>query len=259
MGPDVGIAAFATIVLTATAIAAVPRSWHPLLVTITVVVGLQLEWLAAESVSPPSPGDTLRRSALRSHFARDRYRETARCRASRARPSRRADLHARLVRGNDDADAPALRRARRSRSHPARSGRGLGRSAFAALYARRLPDLGLAVGVAALALAAVGTADLLSDAALTLAWAAQALVFLALTRRLGDARLHAFGLIYFGLAAVSVLVSAGNPAYLFDRAADQLAGALPLAAVAVAAIGGALLPPRGLSPPHGVGPAGVRR
>ena len=114
---------------------------------------------------------------------------------------------------------------------------------FAALYARRLPDLGLAVGVAALALAAVGTADLLSDAALTLAWAAQALVFLALTRRLGDARLHAFGLIYVGLAAVSVLVSAGNPAYLFDRAADQLAGVLPLAAVAVAAIGGALLPP----------------
>ena len=47
---------FATIVLIATAIAAVPRSWHPLLVTISVVVGLQVEWLAAESVSPPGPG-----------------------------------------------------------------------------------------------------------------------------------------------------------------------------------------------------------
>ena len=47
---------FATIVLIATAIATVPRSWHPLLVTISVVVGLQVEWLAAESVSPPGPG-----------------------------------------------------------------------------------------------------------------------------------------------------------------------------------------------------------
>ena len=52
-------------------------------------------------------------------------------------------------------------------------------------------------------------------------------------------------MIYVGLAAISVLVSAGNPAYLFDRAADQLAGVLPLAVVAVAAMAGAA-PARGL-------------
>ena len=232
---------FATIVLMAAAIATVPRSWHPLLVTISVVVGLQVEWLAAESVSPPGPG-TLFVAAL---FVLTLLA---------------IGIGRQLVAGQAELDPLALTYTLVSfaatmmltlQLFDERGDRGVTLLAaaavwalvFAALYARRLPDLGLAVGVAALALAAVGTADLLSDAALTLAWAAQALVFLALTRRLGDARLHAFGLIYLGLAAVSVLVSAGNPAYLFDRAADQLAGVLPLAAVAVAAIGGALLPP----------------
>jgi uncharacterized membrane protein len=235
--------AFATIVLVATAIAAVPRSWHPLLVTISVVVGLQVEWLAAESVSPPGPG-TLFVAAL---FV---FALLA------------VGVGRQLVAGQTELDPLALTYTlvsfaatmmltlqlfdeRGDRGDTLLAAAAVWALVFAALYARRLPDLGLAVGVAALALAAVGTADLLSDAALTLAWAAQALVFLALTRRLGDARLHAFGLIYLGLAAVSVLVSAGNPAYLFDRAADQLAGVLPLAAVAVAAIGGALLPPEG--------------
>ena len=225
----------------ATAIAAVPRSWHPLLVTISVVVGLQVEWLAAESVSPPGPG-TLFVAAL---FV---FTLLA------------IGIGRQLVAGQAELDPLALTYTlvsfaatmmltlqlfdeRGDRGATLLAAAAVWALVFAALYARRLPDLGLAVGVAALALAAVGTADLLSDAALTLAWAAQALVFLALTRRLGDARLHAFGLIYLGLAAVSVLVSAGNPAYLFDRAADQLAGVLPLAAVAVAAIGGALLPP----------------
>ena len=37
--------------------------------------------------------------------------------------------------------------------------------------------------------------------------------------------------------AVSVLVLVGKPAYLFDDAADRLAGMLPLAAVAAPAVG----------------------
>jgi predicted membrane protein DUF2339 len=116
--------------------------------------------------------------------------------------------------------------------------------AFAALQARRLHDLGLVVGVAALALAAVGTADLLSDEALTIAWAAEALVLFAIARRLGDARLQVLGLVYSCLAAGSVLVSEGELDRLFDESADHLAAVLPLASVAAAAIGGALLAPR---------------
>ena len=77
------------------------------------------------------------------------------------------DLHARLVRGNDDADARALDD-RGDRGVTLLAAAAVWALVFAALYARRLPDLGLAVGVAALALAAVGTADLLSVAALSL-------------------------------------------------------------------------------------------
>src|SRR5262249_51779468 len=113
----------------------------------------------------------------------------------------------------------------------------------AALASRRLPDLALAVGAAALALGAIGTADLLSDSALTIAWAGQALVLVWLARRLGDARLQAMGLVYVVLAGISALAGAGRLEQLFDEQDDQLSAVIPLAAVAAAAIGGALLIP----------------
>ena len=103
---------------------------------------------------------------------------------------------------------------------------------FAALYARRLPDLGLAVGVAALALAAVGTADLLSDAALTLAWAAQALS--ASRSACGSAMRGSrrSGSVYAVLAAVHVLGVDGQAGILiFDEPPISSSAVLPLAAV----------------------------
>jgi uncharacterized membrane protein len=235
-------AAFATIVLVATAAAAVPRRWHPLLVTITLVVGAQVEWLAAEAGSPAGPGTVTVATAFVLTLLG-------------------IAVGRQLVAGAAEVDPLALAYTLASfwvtlmltmQLFDERAERGVALLAasavwalvLAALAARRLPDLGIVVGVSALALAAVGTADLLSDAALTLAWAGQALVFLVLAHRLLDARLHAMGLMYVVLAAISVLVGAGAPGLLFDETADQLGGVLPLAAVGVAAIAGAVLVPR---------------
>jgi uncharacterized membrane protein len=233
--------AFATIVLIGAACAAVPRAWHPLLVVISVLVAGQVEWLAVEAVSPVDPGTV----AVATAFVLTLLGIA---------------VGRQLVSWADEVDPLGLTYALVSLSatmlltvqlFEERGDRGVVLLAaaavwalvFAALSARRLPDLGLVVGVSALALAAVGTADLLSDAALTLAWAAQALLFAIVARRLGDARLQAMGFVYLTLAAVSALVSSAKPEYLFDKDADQLAGVLPLGAVAVAAIGGALFVP----------------
>jgi uncharacterized membrane protein len=235
-------AAFATIVLAATATAAVPRAWHPLLVAISVVVGVQVEWLAVEAASPVDPGTVgvaLAFMLILLGIAVGRQ------------------LVSRLT---TEVDPLALRYALVAFSTTMilafqlfddRTERGVSLLAASAIWAlaagalatRRLPDLTLVVGTSALAAAAVGTADLLSDAALTLAWAGQALAFAALARRLGDARLQATGIVYLALAGVSVLVSNGRLDFLFDQGADQLAGVPPLAAVALAAAGSAVFTP----------------
>src|SRR4029079_16913 len=100
--------------------------------------------------------------------------------------------------------------------------------AFLALQIRRSPDLALVLGTSALALAAVGTADLVSDAALTLAWAAEAVVFAIVASRLRDARLQAASFVYAVLAAGHALVAEGRLDRLFDMDADHVQGVLPL-------------------------------
>jgi uncharacterized membrane protein len=235
-------AAFATIVLVAAAAAAVPRVWHPLLVTISVVVGVQIEWLASGAAAPPDPGTLVTVTAFVLTLLGIGIGRQLVSRVVEVDPL--ALTYVLISFATTMMLALQLFDERGDRGAALLAAAAIWALVVAALQARRLPDLALAVGVAALALAAVGTADLLSDAALTIAWAAQALVLFAVARRLGDARLESFGIVYVGLSAVSAVVTAGQPGYLFDDAADQLAAVLPLAAVAAAAIGGALMLPR---------------
>ena len=234
-------AAFATIVLVATAGAAVPRAWHPLLVTISLVVGAQIEWLVWEAPTPADPGTVATVTVFvlallgigvgRQLVARPAEVDPLALSYVLVSFASTMLLVFQLFDERGDRGAALLAAA------------AIWALVVAALQARGLSDLALAVGVSALALAAVGTADLLSDAALTIAWAAEGLVLFTVAHRLRDARLHSLGLVYVCLAGISVLVSAGEPGLLFDEAADQLAGVLPLAAVAAAALGGALLTP----------------
>jgi hypothetical protein len=71
---------------------------------------------------------------------------------------------------------------------------------FATLHRLRHRDLAAVVGLSALALAAVGTADLISDAALTIAWAVEGILLAAVARRLRDARLQTMSIAYAALA-----------------------------------------------------------
>ena len=235
-------AAFAVIVLAATALAAVPRRWHPLLLTISVVVGLQVEWLVAGVATPADPGTVSVATAF--------VLTLLGIGIGRQLVSRLAEVDSFAVTYVLASFAATMMLTlqlfdeRHERGATLLAAATVWAFVVAALQARRLPDLGLVVGVAALALGAVGTADLLSDAVLPIAWAAEALVLFAVARRLGDVRLQALAIVYTVLAGVSALISAGRPHYLFDVAADQLAGVLPLAAVAAAATGGALLVPR---------------
>jgi uncharacterized membrane protein len=234
-------AAFAVIVLVAAAVVAVPRGWHELLVAATVVVGAQVEWLAAEP--PPVSAGTV---AVAAAFTL--------CLLGVA-------VGRQLVSRMLEVDALALGYALASfgvtlvlsiQLLDERSDRGIALLSAAAVWALvftalqlwRLPDLAIAVGVSALALAAVGTADLLSDSALTIAWAAEAVVLALLARHLRDARLQATAMTYGALAAVHALATAGRPAFLFEESADQLAAVLPLATAALATAAAGLLVPK---------------
>ena len=81
----------------------------------------------------------------------------------------------------------------------ARGRRRLGRCLARAAGARPLARVRRRL--LAFALIAVATADLLSDDALALAWAAQAILLSALAGRLRDARLQVGGLVYLALAS----------------------------------------------------------
>ena len=85
-----------------------------------------------------------------------------------------------------------------------------GPSRWAALF-RRQPALGLVLGVSALTLAAVASADLLSGTGLAVTWAAESVLLSALAWRLRDARLQATALVYGVLAGVHVFVLDAPP------------------------------------------------
>ena len=235
-------AAFAVIVLVAAGWVSISRGWHELLITTSVLVGAQVEWLAADAIPPVNRGTV----AVVGAFVLSLLGIAV----GRQIAVKRADLDAMALSYALASFGAALVLAAQLLDE--RTDRGVALLAaavvwalvFVALQWRRLPDLGLVVGASALALAAVGTADMLSDSALTIAWAGQAVLLAALARRLGDARLQSMGIGYAVLASVHALGFEGRPDLVFDELADHLSSVLPLAASAAALISVGVLIPR---------------
>jgi uncharacterized membrane protein len=224
--------AFALIVLAAAASVCVPRSWHMLLGVATAVVALQGLWLVSAVEAPAEAGTvavTVALAAILLAIA-----------TGLQLSSERRDLEALALTYALLAFGVPL--ATVSRLFEDRPDRGLaffGISlvwlvAFALLAWRRKADLALVVAVSGLGLTAVGTALLLSDSALAIAWATEAVALAVLAWRFSDARLHVTGIAYAGLAAVYTLGSDAVPGTLFDSLADHGSAVLPLAASAAA-------------------------
>ena len=233
--------AFALIVLVAGAIVTVPRGWRELLIGLSVIVGIQVVWLVGETVAPADVGTVSVAAAL--------LLVLLGISTALQLTSRRADLEPFALVYALVPFALAIQFA--GRLFDDRADRGVALLAIAAIWAlvfgalarRSLPDLGLVVGTSALALAAVGTAFLLSDAAVTIAWAAQAVVLTALAARFRDARLQVMGIAYGALASIQALATDGAPGLLFDESAEHAPGVVPLAAAGVALIVSGLLAP----------------
>jgi uncharacterized membrane protein len=234
-------AAFAAIVLGATGIVTIPRDWRELLIATSVVVGLQVEWLVAGESEPVSAGAVAVAGAfLATLLGIAIGRQLV---ATRAEVDPLALSYALASFGITLVFALQLYGERTDRGLALLVAAVVWAGVCAALHRARLPDLALAVGTAALALGAVGSADLLTDSALTIAWAAEALVLAFLARQLGDARLQSLGFAYGVLAAVSALVTDARPSFLFEEEAAHLDAVLPLAAAGVALVGAGLLVP----------------
>jgi uncharacterized membrane protein len=236
-------AAFAVIVLVAVGAVTVTRAWHELLIVASVVVGAQVEWLVADSWRDVAAGTLAVSAAFVLSLLGIAVARQLAARSTQLDPV--ALSYALASFGAALLVSVQLFETRTDRGIALLVAAAVWAVVFAALQWRRMPDLALVVGTSALALAAVGTADLLSDAALTIAWAAEAIVLAFLARQLGDARLQTLGIAYAALAAVSALATDGRPDLLFDESADQLPGVLPLASAAAAAIACGLLVPAG--------------
>ena len=110
----------------------------------------------------------------------------------------------------------------------------LAAAAIVALQIRQ--ELVVLLGGLALAVASVGTADLLSNRSLTIAWAAEAVVLALVGMRLGETRYRIAAVVYAALALVHVLAVEAPLDLVFERSAGGYAAAVPsIAAVAVAA------------------------
>jgi uncharacterized membrane protein len=233
---DTGLAwesvAFALIVLAAAASVCVPRSWLVLLGVETAVVGVQGLWLV-RAVEAPADGGTVGVTAALAAILLG------------------IGVGLQLASARRDLEPLALTYALLAFGVPLttvaslfdeRSERGLAYFGISSVWIvalgflawRRKPDLALVVGVSALGLTALGTALLLADSALALAWAAEAVVLAVLAWRLADARLHATGIAYAILAAAYTLGTDAVPGTLFDSAADHRSAILPLAASSAA-------------------------
>ena len=233
--------AFAVLVLVAAGAVTVLRGWRELLVAITVLVAAQVEWLAAD----PDPSFLEGAVAVAAAFAFTLVgiaiaRQLV---AAKAEVDALALGYALAALGATFIFALQILDDSDDRGVALLVAAAVWAVAFVATHVRGMPDLAVALGASALALTAVGTADLLSDGALPVAWAAEALVLAVVARRLADARMQAMGIAYAALAAVVALATDGKLELLFEEDADHLAGVLPLAAAAVGAIGAALLAP----------------
>jgi hypothetical protein len=106
---------------------------------------------------------------------------------------------------------------------------------LATLFFRRARDLSSLLWAAGLALTAVGSAQLLSDATLTIAWAAEAAVLAWLAERVREPRFRVAALAWLGLALVHAL-TVDAPLSLLFRENDHPARGVPsLLALAAAA------------------------
>ena len=236
-----GSASFALIVLVATGAVAVTRGWDRLLVAITVIAAARF------SCSRPMRGPRPMRG--RSLSAQPWQR---RCSGSGSRSSSHG-LRPISTRSRSRTRSPG---SARHRSHVAafdgRDDRGIALFVAAGAWAlvtaalawRRQAELGLVAGTSALALAAVGTALLLTDSALAVAWAAESVVFAVIAWRFRDVRLQLMCFAYAALATSWALGHEGDPRLLLDTGEDHLAGVLPLASVTIAAVAAAALWPR---------------
>jgi uncharacterized membrane protein len=113
----------------------------------------------------------------------------------------------------------------------------LANAVLAAVLLRRGRDLASLLWATALALAAVGTAQLVSGATLTIAWAAEAAVLAWLAERLPEARFRIAALCWLALALLHALAFDAPVSLLFRETAHP-ASALPslVALVAAAAL-----------------------
>ncbi len=237
-----GSAAFALIVLVATGAVAVTRGWDRLLIAITVIASGQILLLAADAASSPEAGTVVVSAALAAALLG-------------------IGIALQLARAEVDLDPLSLSYAlagfgasiiftlllwegREDRGIALFVAAGAWALVTAALAWRRQPELGLVVGTSALALAAVGTALLLTDSALAVAWAAESVVFAVVAWRFRDVRLQLLSLAYAALATSWGLGHEGDPRLLLDTGEDHLAGVLPLASITVAAFAAAVLWPR---------------
>ena len=236
-------AAFAVIVLAATAVIAAKRDWEPLL------GDRRRDRRRADDRSH-------RRSGLGGGRRRRRGRACARGRPPglghspppRPRRDRPAPAGGDPAAGRD-GNRHCSRRRELLAEGPDRglvllAAGGMWAGAWLALQGRDR-SLALVVGTSSLALVAVATAELVSDDALTLAWAAQAILLSVLASRLRDARLQAGGLVYLALATGHALVVDAPPSMLFDPFRADAGASIALGAVALAAlVAGVVAPAR---------------
>jgi uncharacterized membrane protein len=233
--------AFAVIVLLAAGAVAIPLRWRELLISISVIVGLQVEWLVA-SVGEPVGAGTLAVAAAFAlgllAFAVGLQVATRKLLVDPTALAYSLAAFAVVLLGAVQLFDPGT-----DRGIALLVAAAIWVAVFGALQWRKLEDLALAVGVSALALAAVGTADVLVGGTLTLVWAAEAVVLAIVAHQLGDARLRAMAIAYAALASMHALVTDARLDFLFSESADHVEGVLPLAAAAVAALACGLLAP----------------
>ena len=252
--------AFALIVLAATAVLGVLRRWEILLASVLVAVGAQEAWLVDATRGDPDAAVL----AVTASFAAI-VLGTA-CAWQLTSGGRTLTRLAGTV---ALADVGVVLLSTAALLEPG-TDRGIALAVATGAFGlawlltlRPQPDLALLLGSSALGLGAVALAGLLSGDALTLAWAAEAILLSWLASRLHDARLHVFGLAYLALALCHLLSVTSPAAAVLERADADATAAVPVLAVALAALAAGLLAPDRYRETAETGPlaflGGVRR
>jgi uncharacterized membrane protein len=232
-------AAFAVIVFAATVVLTVPRRWHPLLVSIGLVVTAQVLWLADEAAGAAGAGTTAVAAALvLVVLAAATWLQLA---SAGTDLDQLSTSFAFAAVGLALVLAPVLYDADRDAGLLLAGAAVVWGAVWLALR-RAQPSFALLAGVSALALAAVATADLLSGTSLAVTWAAESALFSVLAWRLRDARLQLSALAYAALAAGHTWTVDVPSGTIFQ---DPVAGnaAVSVAAVALAVLAAGLLAP----------------